>query len=131
MSEPLAQLRVLVVDDNADFGESLALLLRLEGHDVRIASNGLHALGLADRFVPDAIILDVRLPCMDGYEVARRIRTKAWAKHSLIVALTGSACADGRAAAFEAGVNAYLGKPADPITVLRLVREGPLSCPTR
>jgi CheY-like chemotaxis protein len=105
--------RVLVVDDNADSAEAMALLLRLKGHSVEIANDGEDALAAAERMQPDAILLDLGLPKLDGLEVCRRIRQLPWGAGVLMVAQTGWGQADDRARAIEAGFDAHLTKPID------------------
>jgi CheY-like chemotaxis protein len=79
----------LIVDDNEDGAESLALLLRLAGHETQQAHDGVEAVEAAERFRPNAVLLDIGLPKMNGYEACRRIRTKPWGKDMVLVALTG------------------------------------------
>jgi CheY-like chemotaxis protein len=82
-------LRILVVEDNVDSADSLSLLLRLYGHDVQVARTGPTALEMASAFRPDLVLLDIGLPGMDGYEVARRLREKPELKTVTLCALTG------------------------------------------
>jgi CheY-like chemotaxis protein len=105
--------RILVVDDNVDAAESLAVLLRIQGHDVRTAIDGPAALHVAEAFRPEVVLLDIGLPKMDDYEVARRLREQAGMGNTLLVALTGYGQEDRRRAE-EAGFDAHLVKPADP-----------------
>ena len=83
--------RILVVDDNRDAAESLAMLLRLIGHDVRTVHDALKVLATAEIYRPELIVLDIGLPGMDGYEVARRLRKQPWSSQTKLVALTGYA----------------------------------------
>lgn len=106
--------RILVVDDNTDAVESLALLLELEGHDVRTALDGPAALDLASDFQPEAILLDIGLPGMDGYEVARRLRGRPETSGALIIAITGYGQQEDRALTKAAGFDHHLVKPVDP-----------------
>jgi CheY-like chemotaxis protein len=108
MSVPL---RVLVVDDNADAAESLAILLNLWGHAARVACSGVEALSLAPNFRPQVVVVDISMPGMDGYEVARRLR----ADHSgiVLVALSGLTSAEHQRQCEEAGFVLCLLKPAD------------------
>jgi len=106
--------RILVVDDNTDAVESLALLLELEGHEVRTALDGPTALDLASEFQPQAILLDIGLPGMDGYEVARRLRERPETREALIIAITGYGQQEDRALTKAAGFNHHLVKPVDP-----------------
>src|ERR1700675_3513501 len=82
-------LRVLVVEDNIDAADSLSLLLRLYGHEVRVARTGPTALEMASASRPDVVLLDIGLPGMDGYQVARRLREKPEFKNVMVCALTG------------------------------------------
>ncbi len=112
--------RVLVVDDNVDGAHSLAMLLGAWGHEVRTAYDGPVALRAAEAFRPQVVLLDIGLPRMDGYEVARRMRGQA-ARHARLVALTGYGQEEDRRRAREAGFDAHLTKPADPATLHALV----------
>jgi PAS domain S-box-containing protein len=103
--------RVLVVDDNEDSAESLAILLRLQGHEVRLAYDGEKALEEAQSFQPELIFLDLDLPKMDGYEVARRLRPAM--KGVTLVAMTGYGQEEDRQRTQEAGFNLHLVKPVD------------------
>ncbi len=105
--------RVLVVDDNWDAAESLALLLEVAGHQVRTCPDGRSALEAAEQFRPEAVLLDIGLPGMDGYEVARRMRQLPATRGALLVALTGYGQEDDQRRAHEAGFNHHLIKPAD------------------
>jgi signal transduction histidine kinase/CheY-like chemotaxis protein len=113
--------RVLVVDDNADAAESLAMLLKAEGHEVSTAHDGLAALEAAEATRPEAVLLDIGLPRMDGYEVARRLREQGWLPRALLVAVTGYGQEEDRRRVAEAGFDAYLVKPADPAAVQKLL----------
>src|SRR5262249_58987332 len=93
---PTAPRRLLVVDDNVDAAESLAVLLRLAGHEVRVASDGPAALAAAQADPPEMVVLDLGVPGMDGFEVARRLRALAGTTGTLLVALTGGAPGAGR-----------------------------------
>lgn len=111
--ERLEKLRILCVDDNRDVAESLVLLLSLVGYDARACSSGAAALAEAERFHPHAGILDINMPGMDGYELARRLRDQL-GPDMLLMAVTalGGPDADDRAA--EAGFDLRFTKPADP-----------------
>jgi signal transduction histidine kinase/CheY-like chemotaxis protein len=107
-------LRVLVVDDNSDVAESIAMLLELQGHQVEIANDGPQALTAALRFAPEVVVLDIGLPGMDGYEVARRLRARPATKQPmLLIALTGYGREEDREQALAAGCDHHLIKPAD------------------
>ncbi|SRR6266542_1147331 len=111
--------RILVVDDDADGAETLAIVLRSAGHDVRVASDGPAALDVAIDFRPDVVFLDVGMPGMDGYETARRLRREVGLDKALLVALTGYGQVTDRQRAGEAGFDHFLVKPAPP----KLLRE--------
>ena len=120
-SRPVVSRRVLVVDDNRDSAESLALLLRLTGHLVETAHDGAEALDAAERFQPDAILLDLGMPRLSGYEVCERIRARPWGQSILMIAQTGWGQAQDRARTLEAGFDAHLTKPIDPDVVQQLL----------
>jgi len=105
--------RVLVVDDNVDSAESLAVLLRLYGHDVRLAHDGEAALKEARSFRPDVMFLDIDLPKMDGYEVAQRLRLEPTMGGLTLVAMTGYGQEEERRRTREAGFHSHLVKPVD------------------
>jgi CheY-like chemotaxis protein/two-component sensor histidine kinase len=118
-----APLRILVVDDNHDTATSLALLLQLKGHQTRIAEDGLDAVAVAGDFRPDAVLLDIGLPRMDGYEAARRIRQLLSDKRVLLIATTGWGQQTDRERSQAAGFDRHLVKPADPAVVLDLLES--------
>jgi len=105
--------RVLVVDDNADAANSLAALLRAMGHEVFVAHEARSALGDLSRIRPDVALLDIAMPDMSGYDLARQIRSRMGAAVR-IVALSGFGLPEDRARALEAGFDHHLLKPADP-----------------
>ncbi len=105
-------LRVLVVDDNVDTATSLALLLRESGHDVRTAHDGLTALEAAIDYRPDVALLDIGLPGLDGFEVAKRMRQQPILQKAVLVAMTGYGKESDRQRSREAGFDHYLVKPA-------------------
>lgn len=115
------RLRVLLVDDNRDAVDSLALLLSLEGHEVRTAQEGRAALDEARAFVPDAAVLDIGLPGMDGYELAQRLRLQDETKHAVLIALTGYGQDRDRERSKLAGFDHHLVKPADPVELSRIL----------
>jgi CheY-like chemotaxis protein len=115
--------RVLVVDDNRDGAQSLALMLDLEGHEVRTAADGLEALEIAEDFQPHVVLLDIGMPGIDGYETARRLRARPWAQTTLLCAQTGWGQEDDKRRARTAGFDRHLVKPIDPEEISRLVAE--------
>jgi len=108
---------ILIADDNQDALESLALMLRLEGHEVHCASDGEEALALAGLQRPEIVVLDVGMPKLDGCEVARRIRAESWGRGAVLVALTGWGQDVDRRRSREAGFDMHLVKPVDPATI--------------
>jgi PAS domain S-box-containing protein len=118
--------RILIVDDNRDGAESLAMLLQVGGHETRIASDGHGALAAAEEFRPDAILLDIGLPGLNGYEVARRIRQTPWGDRAALVAITGWGQDEDRNQSRESGFDAHLVKPVDPVQLARIL-DGELS----
>jgi two-component system OmpR family response regulator len=114
-------LRVLVVDDNADMRGTLRVLLRLWGHQTAEAPDGRSALGLAATFQPDAVLLDIGLPGLDGYEVAQQLRQLPGLAGVLLVAVTGYGTDQDVAACRAAGFDHHLLKPFDPTELERLL----------
>jgi len=108
---------ILIADDNQDALESLALMLRMEGHEVHCASDGEEALTLAVQRRPEILVLDVGMPKLDGCEVARRIRAESWGRDAVLVALTGWGQEIDRRRSREAGFDMHLVKPVDPATL--------------
>jgi two-component system CheB/CheR fusion protein len=115
------QRRILVVDDNVDSAESLAMVLRVTGHQVRTAHDGATALEVAGEFLPEIVLLDIGLPQMDGYEVARRLRARYPDREIVIVALTGYGQDDDRRRSREAGFDHHLVKPVQPAVLKPLL----------
>jgi PAS domain S-box-containing protein len=115
--------RVLVVDDNRDAASSLGMVLGSSGHGVQIAHAGEDALTAGASWAPDVVLLDIGLPDINGYEVARRVRHSAWGREVLLVALTGWGQKEDIERAHGAGFDLHLTKPADPERIERLVEE--------
>jgi CheY-like chemotaxis protein len=113
--------RILVVDDNRDAAESLALLLRLVGHDVRVVYDALQVVPMAETYRPELVLLDIGLPGMDGYKVAQRLRLEPWARQTTLVALTGYAGEEDRRLAESAGFDHHVVKPVDFDTLRKLL----------
>lgn len=125
MSErPATQLRVLVVDDNRDSAESMALLLRATGHDVRTASDGPSALVAAPEYKPQYVLLDIGLPGMNGYAVARRLRDLPELGSPVLIAMTGYGQEEDRKRSREAGFDHHLVKPVDFDALCSILRSG-------
>jgi CheY-like chemotaxis protein len=124
--------RVLIVDDNPDGAESLAMLLELHGHETHKAHDGRDAIEAAERLRPDAVLLDIGLPNLDGYEVCRRLRGEPWGRNLLLIALTGWGQQEDRERSREAGFNNHLVKPVDHDALLALLTDratGPVASP--
>jgi CheY-like chemotaxis protein len=123
---PVPGRRVMVVDDNQDSADSLAMLLRILGHDVRTAHDGVAALGLAAAFLPDVVVLDIGLPKLNGYQVARRIREQRGAG-PVLIAMTGWGQQEDRRRSREAGFDHHMTKPIDFNALKALLAEmGPI-----
>jgi signal transduction histidine kinase len=117
--------RILVVDDNRDSAESLAILLKLTGNEIHTAFDGAEALESAVALRPDVVLLDIGLPKMSGYEVARRIREQPWGQSMVLVALTGWGHDEDRQKSRQAGFNAHLVKPVDYAALTKLLAASP------
>ena len=115
--------RILIVDDNTDSAKSLAILQNRRGHQTRVAFNGPEAIATAAEFRPEIILLDIGLPGMDGFEVARQIRAMPALAGTFLVAMTGYASAADRADATAAGFDEHLGKPIDLETLRAWMRD--------
>ena len=116
--------RVLVVDDNVDAAESTAAFLRLEGHEVKAVHDGLQALASLKVFDPHVVVLDIGLPGLDGYAVARQLRERGDTSHVLLIALTGYGQKEDRARAAAAGFDYHFVKPADPREIQAAIERG-------
>ena len=123
LAAPTDRLRVLVVDDNIDAAESLAMVLRIGGHEVEVANDGDTAIRAAQTFGPDVVFLDIGIPGKNGYEVARLLRQSPGAERLFLVALTGWGTDEDRARSKEAGFDHHLTKPAELRSVDRLLAE--------
>lgn len=123
--EPVAsssrRFRVFVVDDNADTANGMARLLKLSGHEVRVAHDAESALNVARDYHPEVLLLDIGLPGMDGYELASRLRREKWSKDSTLIAVSGYGEAQARDCSKTAGFNHHLVKPVNFDTILALI----------
>jgi DNA-binding response OmpR family regulator len=124
--QPTRSQRVLVVDDDPDVVQSLARLVRSLGHEVDIAISGEAALKAAGSFQPDVVLMDIGLPGLSGYHIAREMRSQAWAAGVTLIALTGLARDADRLRALAAGFDLHLAKPVDA-DVLEAVLNTPAS----
>jgi signal transduction histidine kinase len=116
--------RVLVVDDNRDAANTLAMTLELLGHEVKTLYDPLQALREGGEYRPDLVFMDVGMPGMNGYELARRWRAEAWSANTLLVALTGWGQEEARRSSRDAGIDHHLVKPADFADIERMCRLG-------
>lgn len=115
--------RILIVDDNIDISESSEIILSFAGHSVRTASNGRQALAVTLEFEPDIVLLDIGLPDMSGYEVAREIRLLPQFKSTRLIAISGHDTPEARAKSQQAGFNYHVGKPVNLATLDALFAE--------
>ena len=114
-------LRILVVDDNVDAAETIGMLLELNGHRVQMAHDGHGATVAATTFVPHVILLDIGLPGLDGYQVARTLRGRPGMQTTVLIALTGYGMDEDRQRARNAGFDHHLTKPVDPVLLSKLI----------
>ena len=112
---------MLVVDDNHDSADSLAMLLEASGHDASAAYDGQEALRLAEEWRPDVVLLDIGMPRMNGYDAARAMRATEWGERAMLIAQTGWAQEEDRRKASEAGFDAHLTKPVDHQALMALI----------
>jgi two-component system, chemotaxis family, CheB/CheR fusion protein len=112
--------RVLIADDNRDGAESMQLYLQMQGHDVHVAFTGSDALSVAQQTKPEVAVIDIGLPDMSGYDVARRIRDESWGREVLLIALTGWGQESDKMRARAAGFDRHCTKPVDPGALERL-----------
>jgi PAS domain S-box-containing protein len=115
--------RVLIADDYRDSATSMAVLLELQGDEVRTVHSGLEAVATAETFRPDVILMDVGMPGLNGYDATRRIREQPWGRDIVIVAVTGWGQTTDKALAREAGCNAHLVKPVDLLALDRVLAD--------
>ncbi|HEY2590810.1 MAG TPA: response regulator [Steroidobacteraceae bacterium] len=113
--------RLLIVDDNLDALDSLAALMEMSGHEVHMATDGESALVVAESCRPEVVLLDLGLPKLDGYEVARRLRESPWGRAAMIIALTGWGQDEDRRRTRESGFDSHMVKPLDLDALLRLL----------
>src|SRR6185295_4660204 len=113
-ARPMLAKRILVVDDNVDAAITLELLLKSLGHETCVVHDGLQAIRMAIEFRPEVVLLDIGMPGLDGYEVARRLRTLTRERPLRIIAITGWGQEADRTRSREAGFDVHLVKPVDP-----------------
>lgn len=116
--------RVLVADDNRDAGETLAMLLRLDGHEVHVATNGIEAVEMFTQLRPDVAILDIGMPGLSGHEVAQRIRALSGESPVTLIAVTGWGQKADKERAAASGFDHHFTKPVEPTVLSQLLGEG-------
>jgi len=119
--------RVLVVDDNRDAAASLAMILKIMGHEVRTAHDGEAAVAVAAEYRPRLVLMDLGMPKVDGYEAARRMRLQPWGAELFLVALTGWGAEEDRRRTQDGGFDSHLVKPVDMDILKRLIAEMPIN----
>ena len=117
----LAKRRILVVDDNKDSADVLSMMLRIKGMEVRTAYDGLEAVEAAAAFRPNMVLLDIGLPKLNGYEVARQIRAQPWGKDTVLVAVTGWGQEEDRRHSQDVGINFHMVKPIDLVALQKML----------
>ena len=115
--------RILVVDDNRDSAETLSMLLELMGNEISVAYDGEQAVAMAKEIKPDVVLLDVGLPKLNGYDVARMIRQESWGSKPMLVAITGWGQTEDKELSREAGFDHHLVKPVDHDYLLTLIQR--------
>ena len=113
--------RILIADDNADVVETFQVMLHMFGHEVETALDGFEALEKAELFRPEVVVLDIGMPRLDGLQTARRLRQEPWARNVVFIAITGWGNDKDKRETAEAGFNAHLVKPVDPMTIVNVV----------
>jgi CheY-like chemotaxis protein len=118
---PAAPLRILIVDDNQDNAKSLGILLQLKGNEVRTAFDGQSGLEVAEEFRPDAVLLDIGMPKLNGYETCKRIREQSWGKKMILIAQTGFGQFEDRQSTMNAGFDHHLVKPVNTQDLMHIL----------
>jgi len=121
------RLKILVVDDSADAARMLAMLLTIEGHDAKSAFDGASAIELAKTFLPDVGLLDLGMPRMDGFELAKRLTALPELSHTILVAMTGFNDSEDIRRTKECGFQHFLVKPVEPTAFLAFLASLPTS----
>jgi CheY-like chemotaxis protein len=112
-----------VVDDNQDSANTLGQMLEIHGHQIRVVHDGLAAVAAAGEFRPRVVLLDIGMPELDGYEACRRIRSEAWGREMILIALTGWGQDEDRRRTAAAGFDQHLVKPVDSQALLKVLAE--------
>jgi CheY-like chemotaxis protein len=118
-----AKRRILVVDDNVDSAQSLAMMLEIGGHTTHLAYDGLEAIEVAGKVQPEIVLMDIGMPRLNGYDACRRIRSEPWGRAIVMVALTGWGQTDDRLRSEEAGFDHHLVKPVEPAALEALLES--------
>jgi two-component system CheB/CheR fusion protein len=126
---PRPATRILIVEDDRDTAESMALLLRLFGHEIAVARDGPEAIAKALSQQPEFVLLDIGLPGMDGYQVAMNLKREEPCKETIIIAITGYGQLEDRQQAREAGIDHHLVKPIDHGVLLALLARSEVVSP--
>ena len=121
-----SSLRILIVDDNRDAADSLGMMLRMMGNDIRTAYDGEAAVRAADEFRPQVVLLDIGLPKLNGYEACRRIRQESWGQRMALIAVTGWGQEEDKRRAEDAGFDQHMVKPVDPRGLITLLGSLPV-----
>jgi CheY-like chemotaxis protein len=116
-----AKLRILVADDNPDSAASLSLLLSILGYETRATHDGMEAFEAATEFRPDVALLDIGMPRLNGFDLARRLRGETWGRNIVLIAVTGWGQTEDRQKTLEAGFDHHLVKPVDPTALTKLL----------
>ena len=116
-----SSLRILIVDDNQDGADTLAMMLKAMGNEVRTAYDGLQGIDMAAQMQPDVVLLDIGLPKLNGYEACRRMRGQPWGQKIVIIAVTGWGQEEDMRRSHEAGFDHHLVKPVDPQALMKLL----------
>jgi CheY-like chemotaxis protein len=121
--QPILQRRILIADDNPDVVETFEVMLQTLGYEVQTALDGIEALEKAEQFQPHAIVLDLGMPKLDGYETAKRIRQRPWGQDVVLVAVTGWGNENDKLKSADAGFNMHLVKPIDATILLQYLNK--------
>jgi CheY-like chemotaxis protein len=121
--QPSSQMRILIVEDYEDSAASMKTLLRLLGHDVEVAYDGHEALAKAGKRAPDVVLLDIGLPGINGWEVAKLLQERATDKKPFLIAVTGYGKEEDKRRSAEVGVDLHLLKPVDPQELAAILRR--------
>jgi CheY-like chemotaxis protein len=122
-ASPVVRRRILIVDDNRLSSESTAMLLRLIGHDTTTAHDGGEGLERAEAFRPEIVLLDIGLPGLNGYAVARRLREQPWGRNIFLIAVTGYGQEEDQRRSVEAGFDHHMVKPINMVELLEKLSE--------